>query len=191
MHCTNGPVCWYCMPGYYLDGSQVCQRCPLPCYTCSSSTQCTSCISNAYLLQNDTCVPCFDITGTPNCTTCGSNYNTTSNTTEYFCYSCLNVTYLDNAACISCVSPCATCSSSSTCSSCINDTYYLTSSNTCSACSSSITHCITCFPNSICTSCDAGYNIVFRPSTHFSIQIHAPSAPMLFNIAIIAQQRNA
>ena len=36
--------CTKCISGYYLN-SKKCYQCKSPCYTCSSSTSCKSCIS--------------------------------------------------------------------------------------------------------------------------------------------------
>ena len=63
-----------------------------------------------------------------------------------------------------CVSPCLTCSSSSSCNSCV-DGFYL-SGISCLPCS---TICPTCNSSTICTSCDIGYELNLTDDTCNSI----------------------
>ena len=109
-------------------------------------------------------MPCLNVADTPNCINCSSYYSMAINQTVYVCYSCLNGSYLDsNNTCVSCVSPCVTCSSLTSSNSCDNDTYYLSSSSTCEYCYNSVLHCKRCLTEDICVTCEEGYNIIFKP----------------------------
>lgn len=127
-----------------------CKNCSSPCLNCHyKSTYCISCdsTSSLILLQNNSCV-----------SQCSTNYT-------------YPATSIPIPSCISCQSPCLTCSSQTACLSCISGyrfsgnqcstscvvRYYFNSSSTsCQQCSP---NCIACTSATFCQSCASNYFI--------------------------------
>jgi hypothetical protein len=130
---------------YNNNVTLICSPCDSNCYTCSGVyTFCTKCKVNStypYLSITNTSQTCV--------TLCGSGM-----------YADLT---LDPATCVSCKSPCATCTAVTTCQSCLSGFYFYNSTCT-SSCYPNITiannathNCDPC--SSICLTCDGAINI--------------------------------
>ena len=146
--CNDVPCQNFCFGrGNCVKGKCICSAdfgsfdcsvvCPSKCLTCTSSTQCTSCIS-PNLLINGLCLPCpFG------CATCSG----------LTCLSCSAGFYLSSGSCASCPSLCKTCTSLTSCQSCVAN--YMVSSEKCVfMCAAG---CSACTSTTICTECITGY----------------------------------
>ena len=70
--------CQACTTGFYLtseSGSNTCATCPSDCYTCTSPTQCNSCIDSTYTVVNGACVSSSSISSSSSSTTTTSSSN--------------------------------------------------------------------------------------------------------------------
>ncbi|CAD8107708.1 unnamed protein product [Paramecium sonneborni] len=167
-----------CLTNQYEDNGspKQCQNCQSPCLTCSSFTDCNSCVIGLNRhLQGNSCI-CddgyYDNAGI--CTLCP--LSCTKCTSATICTECKHLshqvlndchcidTYYMNASymCQSCVSPCVNCTSSLDCLTCIDikqtvvndrcicqDGYYMFN-NLCSQC---VNNCSKCSSDIICTEC--------------------------------------
>jgi hypothetical protein len=141
--CTNCSlgVCLSCLNGTYLMASlNMCWFCPEECLTCISPSNCTSCPSHAYLLNNF-CQPCSS--SCLNCLSSASN-----------CSSCLTGATLYQSQCVPCQQNCDVCTASSpsttACVNCSSGYYFSTATSTCESCPASCSVCTG--PNS-CQNC--------------------------------------
>lgn len=160
-YCYNGPVCGYCVTGFYKTASGICSECKFPCLRCYNSTYCYSCenVSLLYVRSSSTCYKCNQIYSA-GCLTC-SYVNIPSNST---CHSCISGYYLDGLTCTLCPSPCLTCSSATVCNSC-NSTDYAFNSGACSLCSVSMPNCLTCLSTTLCQTCASGFFLNANPNS--------------------------
>ena len=127
-----------CQPGYYQDSTNNCQPCGSGCATCSSATNCTSCVATAtptngtgrcacpirtfYTTLDGVgfCSSCPNFCNTCSssvtCTTCANGFNLT---TDGICI-CPSRFFINTAGqCIPCRTGCAVCTSNTTCSQCV------------------------------------------------------------------------
>ncbi|KAL4454048.1 hypothetical protein ABPG73_009847 [Tetrahymena malaccensis] len=153
---NNSSSCLSCNNGYYLNASNQCQQCQVPCGNCiDSPTKCLSCTpaqNYTFDSSNNSC----NLKCDSSCKTCSLPNNSSS------CLSCNNGQYLNASnQCQQCQAPCGNCIDSPTkCLSCTPAQNYTfdSSNNSCSViCDSS---CKTCsLPNnsSSCLSCNNGY----------------------------------
>lgn len=96
--CKNLPdECYSCLDEYYLDGEQ-CKECVYPCETCLNETFCFTCG--------------FDVANKNPAPSCSCKHG-------------MSDSYDGEIGCITCNSPCYTCSSTANddCLSCIEDHY--------------------------------------------------------------------
>ena len=125
-----------CLPGFYLNTSNLCWKCPASCSACSlgASLTCSSCVDPnmdtttplcackvGYFLSTNltNCIPCSS--SYPACTACTNNGNNSAICTS--CQganmitwnggcSCSNGYYLSNNACVACPNQCSLCANS-------------------------------------------------------------------------------
>ncbi|CAG9317977.1 unnamed protein product [Blepharisma stoltei] len=99
---TNSCVC---KNGYYLNSTSLCTPCPAICASCSSSTNCLSCINPTQMtLYNNWCYCSFPE---------GSVFNSTLNICN-----CPDGTWTYGDACQACNATCSSCINLDTCTSC-------------------------------------------------------------------------
>lgn len=129
-----------CSEGMILINNTYCQYCTGLCVTCltSNSSYCTSCPSTLFLQWGSCSNTCasgyYGNSSTALCSLCQSPCSTCL--TDVLCLSCLDPTlFLLNNACVSCISPCLTCSiSRNNCTSCDqNSSFPLFMNNLCLA----------------------------------------------------------
>ena len=138
-----------CPDNYYGNGGN-CTACVTPCLLCSSSSSCTSCIANYYFYKNTCVTSCTDITTIPingsciacggvcytcngsltTCTSCKSNLIFYNNSCLISCPAgtYLSTSNISISNCLSCLSPCVTCTTSTACTSCISSQYLYSTS---------------------------------------------------------------
>jgi hypothetical protein len=165
----------------------TCDSCHSPCDTCTSLTNCSTCVGGYYLYLN-TCTqncPTGYVGVVTTCQLCNTGCRTCQTTTTY-CLNCLSGYYLLSSSnecvktcptglfqdpstltCIGCSGNCTTCSgSANNCTSCTTGVLYL---NSCVAncpdayyavngqCLACPTGCLTCTSGSSCQSCLGSY----------------------------------
>ena len=135
-------TCNTCFDGYYPKDNR-CIKCTSPCATCTSETECKSCI-NGHLLVGTSCS-----------SQCSSSCASCENAADS-CTGCNDGYILNGTICLQCPDDCKTCEfedDSSVCTSCFEG-FYLANGK-CKAC---YYECATCFDNSrYCYSCKEGY----------------------------------
>ena len=148
--CGDGTnKCKDSIDGYYMysfSSDKICYKCSSICATCTSYSNCQSCISGYNLNSNSNC--CYE---------CNYNCKTTINNCE--CTSCNDGYYLSCNECYKCNSICKTCSSySSNCLTCNPGYFYY--GNYCYKCNM---NCKTTSDDCKCDSCSDGYYLsIFR-----------------------------
>lgn len=89
-----------------------------------------------------------------NCTTC---------ITQSACSDCVNASYVDNGACVSCNTPlpgCTHCENSTICLQCNTPVYYFDVTNAnCMDCFTYLAHCQNCSDTTACIQCYPGYGL--------------------------------
>ena len=149
MTCQDGNninKCTTCWDGFYLENDTCSKGCPKNCFTCSSLTNCSQCLSGYTTFKKESkiiCAPCMT-----SCRTCAEGKPST-------CLSCGNGFYLMNGTCKPCVTNCASCTEAG-CLTC-SPGFFMTSQQTCAL--NCILPCATCSPTNPekCESCIAGY----------------------------------
>lgn len=138
---SNGVCTQSCPNGTFLSNGN-CASCPAFCLSCSSSTNCNTCLNSSILLFNGLCY-----------------------------INCPDQTYLSGRTCVSCYQTCLTCSATSTnCTSCI--TPYNLHGSSCIAscpnntfssnyvCQNCTINCLLCSGINSCTDCAANYFLI-------------------------------
>lgn len=179
-----------CPDQTFPSGGQ-CLNCSTGCRLCQSSTVCTSCLSNYFLLNgvcNTTCPDTFVginrecINCPTNCRVCSSAMICTNCSSGFFLSagSCLNscpntaFTNTTSMTCQPCISPCKTCSSSTTyCGSCLPDLGFLLQGTCIPRCPAMTTEV-----NGVCLVCDSSCASCFGSQTTCS---SCPSPKYLHN----------
>lgn len=135
-------ICSSCFDGYYFKDKR-CIKCNSPCSTCTSDTDCTSCIEG-HLLEGKSCSSLCS-------STCSSCLNSADS-----CTSCNDGFILNGTICLQCPDDCKTCEiegDASLCTSCFEG-YYLNNGK----CNQCYYECATCYDKSrYCYTCKEGY----------------------------------
>lgn len=195
-----------CYPGRYYDRSQSmyqCQSCDSKCATCTgpSETQCLQCknlvfdsgscvkscaagkyfnnANNQCATCSPSCINCYTLS---DCSVCQTFMVATNPAQKYCTTGCRNnelaVSFGPNRICITCQSPCLTCTgTTSKCLSCTTGFFYNSLDNTCGLscpfgyvgnaqtlscvpCDSATSYCENCVNTpKTCTKCISGYNL--------------------------------
>lgn len=167
-HCVTG-----CPSGRYAnDTNNECTLCVSPCLTCTTASNCVTCVSTHSFLQNacllscpsgyvsinQICLACQSPCGTcsvtqTNCTSCLSTLSPSQYLAGNTCVATCPSGFYGNVStltCTGCVSPCATCTSASSCLSCVVGSNLF--QNTCSSTCQDGTY----VSNGVCSPCSAG-----------------------------------
>jgi len=208
---SSCPTGYYSTASNLTKYTPVCQSCVAPCATCSNATSCLTCSNSSLFFYSQKCVGSCPLNTTVanltsmQCDPCTSSCSTCTNTTST-CLSCNPavaplfvaansscvaacptplVSDNNNTVCVSCQSPCSTCSLVKTnCTGCLASTNTYLSGVTAGACVSSCEqfyfanatsqkcqgcstvvnlNCNNCFNSTYCLSCDPGY-VLFTPN---------------------------
>lgn len=104
---SNVCTCTECMPGYYLDGSGVCQPC--------STTQCSVCPNNVC----SQCLPGFYFNAGSCSVFLSANCQVAQTSSSTLCSVCMDGFYLgSNQMCYGCQTGCLFCTDKWTCTTC-------------------------------------------------------------------------
>lgn len=148
-----------CSNNTFADtATNTCRGCPATCSSCSTSTNCTACLTNYYLLNgscltdcpsgyypidiSQTCALCNNVNNTAFCSSCITLNQCSSCLTSYLLQpssrtcvvSCTTNQVAVNGTCFDCLIPCSTClTNTSNCISCLSG-YYLHNNQCISAC---------------------------------------------------------
>ncbi|CAD8102266.1 unnamed protein product [Paramecium sonneborni] len=201
--CDVNSSCLGCiLQKQFVDLSQNCVDCPEHCQTCTSESNCESCVTNYYYLDNGDCLkcqyPCLQCNSQQNCVTCVSQQFylisgicTQCNTP---CLTCLdqlqcltcedNSYYIDQFQCLKCQDPCLTCQNQDFCFSCVSEDYQLNNGKCRKYCPQ---NCIDCSDNLHCIICEKGY---YLTETNSCVECQASCENCLsYNICIQCQQQ--
>ncbi|KRX07476.1 Insulin-like growth factor binding protein, N-terminal [Pseudocohnilembus persalinus] len=167
-----------CPDGYYasdITNPKSCEQCPSGCATCTSNSDCQSCSSGYYLVNNSCSTTCpsglFQNDVTNECDSCDSTCETCSGpasnecitckfspqhyymSTDSSCYETCPDGYYGSditipKTCVTCTSGCATCTSNSDCQSCSSG-YYLANNSCSTTCPNGL------FQNDATNECDS------------------------------------
>ena len=162
---TTPHQCVECKPEnsrFVNSGTQKCEDCPSTCTRCSSSTSCSQCKPNLYILSLSTgpCVACpsstHRVVGSQCLRNCLSNeFTTTSNTCQtcpQYCLTCADGT----GACETCQSGYGLKAQTLNCWKVCTTNEYRSDQNTCAGCTAS--NCSSCEDvTGLCDQCDSGY----------------------------------
>ena len=123
-----------------------CGNLSVGCEECTSSVDCTSCVSGFYW-DTGACLSCLSLF--PGCDLCSP--------TE--CFQCQTGYHLVSPNCVPCVDSlnnCLSCDDGLICTACDGSFYLDPFTNTCLSCTN-ITDCSLCSDNQTCTQCIAGF----------------------------------
>lgn len=145
---------------YYglIVGCTACSNKLSYCRTCSSDSNCLSCLDNTACLSGGRCSLCA--TPMPGCQTCSScSYCLGLVDNQYFMQ-----TNNQPEACSTFQEGCQTCTANAdvsvfTCHSCLSG-YQMNSTGHCFVCSSVMSHCSTCLNETNCTDCVVTYYVL-------------------------------
>jgi len=155
-------TCRSCSGGYYLDGSKVCQLCPVEhCTSCDDGVNCKSCGAGWFYdltskKCNRSCENFF-----PHCQFCSGNTSNNGATLDSNakCTACSGGYYLNTSTyreCISCesIANCIDCNNGK-CITCKKG--YYAKDGVCNSCG--IANCASCNTNGKCVSCNQGFHL--------------------------------
>ena len=160
-----------CLTHYdYFDlTSGSCQPCGVDCLSCFSSTVCTQCVPEYYLVgtgclqcsfgcaactSGTACSTCNDglyITSSGTCSACGGGVATCTLATVQ---TCQDAYFMLGTICAGCFTNCKTCSDFVTCSQCSLNYYLGPTATNCLSCPS---NCRICTDGTSCSECTSGY----------------------------------
>ncbi|CAD8102505.1 unnamed protein product [Paramecium sonneborni] len=171
--CDDNSSCLGCISQkQFVDLSENCVDCPEHCQTCTSGSNCQSCVTNYYYLDQGDCIqcefPCLLCNSQQNCVTCISEQfyliSGICKKCDPPCFTCLNQSqcltcednsfYIEQFQCIQCQIPCSTCQNQEFCLSCISEDYQLINGQCIKQCS---LNCLSCKNALYCIICEDGY----------------------------------